>query len=391
MAQRHVVFFLGAGFSTDDRKLPVMARFGQWSSSLISEIDREWVRNGKPIKESQPALAGIARSFEAFREWCAIAADHCSLADGDLEDLSGMLEILEQSGIPEIGSSGRSPIEVKTFRPKFNQWIWMVYRSCPPFDAQQKTRYGPDGWPQTRFVKSVKGLLGRNEVTCVTTNYDIVLEAVAWREQWMMRYPMSSCTYASDHTPLDGLYLAKHHDASAPVLCKLHGSVNFASVDQDPFGKEADVEVIDTWIKRGRVMGQSGVPMDSPSTCPVDSFNQLLDQRGLTPAVVPPTYAKLNAAGWLKEHWSHAFEAMSKATHIAFIGYSLPVSDGFMHSFLRSVLSQRGRHSPPPSVLVIDPSQSTLDRYTKFFRGLDLKTLNRTLEHAVDDLNQWLQ
>ena len=142
-------------------------------------------------------------------------------------------------------------------------------------------------------------------------------------------------------------------------------------------------------------MGQSRVTMNSPSICPVDSFDQLLGQRKLTPAVVPPTYAKLNAAGWLKEHWSHAFNVMTKATHIVFIGYSLPISDGFMHSFLRSAMSQRGRFVAPPSVLVIDPSQSTLDRYTDFFCGHDflknLKTLRGTLEHTIDNLNQWLQ
>jgi hypothetical protein len=92
---------------------------------------------------------------------------------------------------------------------------------------------------------------------------DVVLEAVAWREQWMIRYPMTPCRYTSAEKPLDGVYLAKCHAVDAPVLCKPLGSVNSVSEQKGPFAPEAKVEVIDTWINCGLKIGRSRVPMDA--------------------------------------------------------------------------------------------------------------------------------
>jgi len=85
----------------------------------------------------------------------------------------------------------------------------------------------------------------------------------------------------------------------------------------------------------------------------VDAIHELTINRNLVPAIIPPTYAKLEDRDWLREIWKCAADALSSASKWIFIGYSFPRSDGFMKSLIN--LSLIFRKQRLPEIIVVDP------------------------------------
>ena len=92
----------------------------------------------------------------------------------------------------------------------------------------------------------------------------------------------------------------------------------------------------------------------------------------MTPQIIPPTYAKLEAFKWLKCIWNNAFEALRSAKKIVFIGYSMPESDGHMRAMIQAAMAQRTA-GDSPGVHVFDLSTEALLRYQSFFGPLGLR------------------
>jgi hypothetical protein len=169
------------------------------------------------------------------------------------------------------------------------------------------------------------------------------------------------------------------HDPNALVLCKLHGSVNFFdTVCSD----QPRLRVCIDTIQAGKKIGGSRIPtyhppadsMHDPEKCKCrpaifaqDAIWSLRERYGKTlfPAIVPPTYAKLQGQPWLRPIWHAAFQAIEAARAIVFIGYSLPPSDGFMRAIFQGALASR--QGIGPAVYVVDPSECVFQRYAQLF------------------------
>jgi hypothetical protein len=172
------------------------------------------------------------------------------------------------------------------------------------------------------------------------------------------------------------------------LLCKLHGSVNFFHLDDRPGQPPLFVFSCELGGK-GRGVGCSRVDEDDvPIILMKDAPSVLMAKyHRITPAIVPPTYAKLQGYDWLRAIWSTAFGAIQDARTLIFIGYSLPASDGFMRAMFQAALAAR-THDEPPEVYVVDNCRETLDRYRDFFGGLNLDgnhLIKKPFEQAVDD------
>ncbi len=163
------------------------------------------------------------------------------------------------------------------------------------------------------------------------------------------------------------------NNTKGPLLCKLHGSINYfqdSSVSDKlhvanllggdkPIGKSCvSPQAIDWW-------------KDKPAILTVDAISDIWQDYGnnLSPAIIPPTYAKLTGQKWLRNIWHTALDILSKAKKIIFIGYSMPDSDGFMRALIHSAMAIRASQPNfvPPQVFVIDPCQDTHKRYQELF------------------------
>ncbi len=171
------------------------------------------------------------------------------------------------------------------------------------------------------------------------------------------------------------VYLNDQDDknTNGPILCKLHGSINYF---QD--GSDSDVLYVANLLGGDKPIGQSSVKpedinfwKDKPAILAVDAIWCIQQAYGnnFSPAIIPPTYAKLTGKSWLRNIWHTTLDILSKAKKIIFIGYSMPDSDGFMRALIHSAMAIRASQPNfvPPQVFVIDPCQDTHKRYQELF------------------------
>mgnify|MGYP000906214005 CR=1 FL=1 len=292
-----VVYFLGAGFSAPFG-LPVVSNF-----ISLAKDQHLLKRSGSPTFE---------RVFDKLNELARIKNSLSS----DLSNIEEVLSILEMDAF--LGSSES--------RADFQDFI----KSVIAFYTPQLKPYGrglPGNWEEFVFGRGrlVNGLglfvagLHRLVITLneadrvpsvardvsadfsydvVTANYDLLLESVVQL--------INSSMYVEK--PLEFRRLPS--DApDAPVLAKLHGSVD---------GGE----------------------------------------------IVPPTWSK-GAHQTIAPRWQLAREALSRANHLRFIGYSLPEADAYVRYLLKfSMLSSS--HLKSIDVLCLDPTSQVRARFETF-------------------------
>lgn len=195
--------------------------------------------------------------------------------------------------------------------------------------------------------------------TIITTNYDIHVELAAC-SRFEQIAPVPQCRLSpslykhiliSDPLIRFGtprLY-AEPSDATAPLLLKLHGSINWY--------KEHDRIVVDARMCPAQ-SEVGAVSLSRPDMCPYDWALQSPRSRDTfetdRPLIVPPTVLKSSLASELQEQWVFAANALRDADHLLFIGYSFPHTDTYMKYFLASGLSQNARLR---QIAVIDPSR----------------------------------
>src|SRR5690606_8183738 len=104
---------------------------------------------------------------------------------------------------------------------------------------------------------------------------------------------------------------------------------------------------------------------------------------GAIPAIVPPSYAKLEESAWLQATWKRAAEDLAAAEQVVFIGYSMPRTDGFMRGML--VGSCLGRGGKVPRVVVIDTCDGVIEEYDRIFHKIE-PGYTMAFSRAVDDV-----
>lgn len=161
----------------------------------------------------------------------------------------------------------------------------------------------PDGmWTVPAYEYIVRALLGvwrddlpGGENSFITFNYDTILEETL--EALGVGYWLG----------FDGL--GKDRRTRGASVFKLHGSVNWAI----PKGARTKIEVR-------------------------KDYRSVVDE-GLTPQIIPPTWKK-DSRGAFDDIWNHSLQALSDATRVVVIGFSIPPTDQHFKYLLAAGLQE---------------------------------------------------
>ena len=369
--QRDLVLFLGAGFSAVLDNFPTMNCFCETSKKRIEEC-RQHVGN----REEAGIYLEAGEVFSDFQQSCESAKRFLNIKTNNLETLFCMAEAIRESGIHQVSLQRTSLSPDKLVR-QLQLWLWKVYQRNP-FVKKHESAY-------VKLMEALdeKGLGGHT--TVLTTNYDLVFESFAWRHECSgPSQERLSCQYGLPNwAPVrvgkqHDSYLADQSDTSAPLVCKLHGSINYF---EEPGAAEiAPLQIcVDLMHQGDRLSYLKPVVHRSKDPRPYvlcdDAVAMLRTNYGrrFVPAIIAPTHAKFQQRHWLRAIWSNAFEALKSAKTIVFIGYSIPESDGHMRSMIQAAMAGR-EPDENPKVYVFDLCEETLMRYRTFFGPLGLQT-----------------
>lgn len=361
MMQPNIAIFLGAGFSRA-ADLPVMSEFAKYSDSQLQSMKQKHGPGSNSPRYAAPLLIHNGEIYESFRQHLNNMAPikSSSFSADNMEHLFTMAEMMLNCGFPDINLNGqnRSLPEIM-FAIKL--WLWKIYQRIP---IHNPSRYKITIEPYNIFIECLSQY-GLNDISIITTNYDMVVEYLFNQHGVQVCYPISEKNVEFDDLCDSNIRVASglsSYGITAPILCKLHGSINFFS-GRNYNDKKLHI-VADT---AQSPIGKSKISTNAPSIMAVDAFHELFEKRGLVPEIIPPTYAKLRDNDWLREIWKYAAESFINAQKWLFIGYSLPSTDGFMRSLINlALISRKGAL---PEVTIIDPDfdGNVKNNYTQVF------------------------
>lgn len=274
---------------------------------------------------------------------------HVYLDLDNLENLFGLLDMEASLEPDETTSRLRDDliyVLVKTLE--------MTYKTNPNVaqelqvhklagDVEEVRRVRREGSIQQQYLGFADAL--RSQDSILSFNYDTALE---------------EALLATGVAPDYGFGTARWADTTREQLVlKLHGSINFIQTDNG-------TDVVDFELL----------------TNPTTQFYQLGK-----PLLVPPTWNKTSPGDPVQAIWSKAWDKLRTATHLVFIGYSLPESDLFFRYLLASALA---KNETLQSVTVLDRGGDTLRRYGGFFsEALRSQQKFRPMENLFE--NAWRQ
>ena len=187
-----------------------------------------------------------------------------------------------------------------------------------------------------RWLDSLVRLLHHRHATIITLNYDRLVEIALCRaglrdltidderrvddRSALLDIPPTKLLSATDGD-LRGWTLSQ-----TLRLLKLHGSLDWWMSPRDATGS--------TLVREELRFGVDGVPISFPP----DDHSRVLTGREL--ALVPPVLTKSTYFTNIvtRQLWEDANKALSKADHVAIVGYSLPPGDSMMSGLLVSTL-----------------------------------------------------
>ena len=173
--------------------------------------------------------------------------------------------------------------------------------------------------------------------TCVTFNYDSYLDEALyasgrWNPSWGYGF---FCRPAADVVSRDS---PEHDRPSEFLLLKLHGSVNWR-----PRLGYAEPVALDA------IVHHDAMSLISHRLHPRDVVARHLEPE---PVIVPPVLSKsgLGAQPALRVVWKQAFEYLSAADAVTFVGYSFPPTDIAAQVLFAEALGDL----PPTDIRVVD-------------------------------------
>lgn len=344
-----LVLFLGAGFSKE-ADLPVMSEFAKYSVSQLHSMNEKHGPNSNSPRDAAPLLTKSGQLFEDFRECLKNQSINLTSFSADnMEDLFTTAEMMYKCGIDEIKLNGEDKSLIEIIKA-IKLWLWKIYQRIP---IHNPSRYGITIKPYESFIEILKNY-NLNHVSIITTNYDMILEYLFHKMGVQVCYPVSDDNFEFIDLCSPNVRIASglsKFGKSSPIICKLHGSINYFT-DNSMANRKLKI-VADT---AQYPIGKSSINQNAPSIMAVDSIYELTKNRNLTPEIIPPTYAKLQDFGWFREIWHNAAESLISAKKWIFIGYSFPPSDGFMKALMN--LSLMRREKDQPEIVVFDPDKS---------------------------------
>lgn len=400
--ERPIVLFLGAGFSAD-AGYPLVRNFGAHEGARHEALLKHaHARRESPeYRLAAPMLVEAAETFRRFQALCRAAHTVSDDEANNLETVFGIAEALSEAGFQELVLDDQ-PCSLKYVIRNIQLWLWKVYQQLPLLNPNVGDRAN---LTYERLFGVIRDLEIAGQLGVITTNYDILFEYLSWRRGMPCYYPFSDARpipagrdvfqaksyvrMTKPHQPLylpgGGQFYLSPGDApltsiagvvapedgppfnESPVVAKLHGSVNFF---QNP---EADdpkaLYISHDLASAGDHIGKSRIPTERPAILAVDAIWSIHARFGdsFTPAIIPPTYAKLTGADWLRSVWSQAVIWLREAEVVVFVGYSLPESDGFIRAMINGAMLQR---SSGPKVFVINPEEQDHRKFKDLFGDL---------------------
>ena len=166
------------------------------------------------------------------------------------------------------------------------------------------------------------------QTSILSFNYDDLFDEALWKVQRLTDFPPPGTKYwhpdggygffcrPSDSCIRDSTISM---DMTSMHLLKLHGSLNWRTKlgTASPYSVESVVHD-EEWYPRDRAGERE------------DQMRQMINRHlSPEPLLVPPVLAKsvLTREPILQQVWGAAFSALTQATRVTFVGYSLPVTD----------------------------------------------------------------
>jgi hypothetical protein len=173
----------------------------------------------------------------------------------------------------------------------------------------------------------------------ITSNWDCLIEYFA----------------SLNGIPLRLTSATRHFPATEVGLLKLHGSIDWCQVsarathhDDDDYATLKERQFVDR-IRR------HALPIDPAEilrvrSLPINNAWQRIKTRTREPHMVTMVTGKSDDLGPLREVWRDAYRALSRASELEIVGYSLPPDDVEIRTILRTGI-QRGNKVPKLTVL----------------------------------------
>lgn len=376
-SKRDIVFFLGAGFSVN-AALPIMSNFGDKSRKDYEGLLKHATKpKDSKFRYAASMLIEAGELFKNFQDFCKQSRTLTKKDDEqNLETVFCIAEALHEAGIKHVELEGRLYL-IDNIIEKIQLWIWKIYQQCPLLNEERRPETKPEVYEY--FFKFIKELKLGKRLTVISTNYDLIYEYLSWEKGIPCMYPIEDVEWIKAGYRDDKYLFQEEHseEQGGVVVCKLHGSINYFESNKKLF-------IADDIAIKGDQIGRSKVPTKRPAIFALDAIWKIRSQYGnsLTPAIIPPTYAKLGQRPWLGTIWNKAFNAIKQAQKIVFIGYSMPPSDGFIRALIHGAMATR-KSNKPPQIYVIDKCEKVHKRYKKLFNSMYKPLTPQPLDKAT--------
>jgi len=236
----------------------------------------------------------------------------------------------------------------------------------------EKQLAGPKSTLHSKFLSKVNdlGLLHRDRVAFLTTNYDLLLDNVLWDYPEGIEPPDYGIYFRNSET-----YPKAPKPGFGVRVLKLHGSLNWLQC------------LVCNTLK---VTPSTKEVMEALKGSRVCENDRALER----PIIVPPSHQKVLESYFLNRIWREAERVLQRANRVVFVGYSLSDADSHIRYLLK-----RGIHGPwrEPSkrqhLLVVSRKSSasrseTLERYSRLFGKVEWRSIG--FKAFVSRLEQFL-
>lgn len=187
--------------------------------------------------------------------------------------------------------------------------------------------------------------------TFITTNYDVMIELCVARLGMNCKLPGKWSVVPKAETEMHAgmLYASNHH---GPLLCKLHGSLNwFVGLDDKELKIENEILSADY---------MNNTFENKPIALPKVSCEKY--EPIATPLIIPPTLFKMQTEPYFREIWNTAGQALQQAEKLVFVGFSFPESDTYIKYFLGANLHE---NVDLRTIQIVDPNADEICRKLK--------------------------
>jgi hypothetical protein len=309
-----IVLFLGAGFSRA-WGLPVMEEFFQYAkdSDYLKPDDKNFLRELQAKAQKGVSMLQVRHNnLEEILSFCLASKNF-------------------NAGYPNQGDSEYD---------RLCRILQKVYR-----------RINLREWHNNNgLLDKLKRLLGigidrkltTNELSIITTNYDVMIEFTFSQLGWHCHLPCEWVGIKEEKYQVVGQIYSDNK--SQPLLCKLHGSINwFRDVNDATKLQVENVILSYNYFGDTHEFETFYLPKVSCEDCePIG-----------TPLIVPPTLFKMQTIPIFREIWNSAGKALEEAEKLVFIGFSFPESDTYIKYFLAANLYE---NVDLRSIEIIDPN-----------------------------------